>query len=165
MLEIQTPETRLKQIVGKTDKIFCRTISDLIASIRGQGAIVPTFELPSKASTLFLAGIDNRLVDIFSEDNENGTVEITVFSNEVRIFNPHTLRSLFIFSVKPYLKMDGLSYTSPVQRTADAFLQALAADEFQDPNYRKYERKEEQFAAYKNAYNILGSVAASKSRQ
>jgi len=162
MIEIFTPEKRIKEITSETGKIFCRTISDKIASIRGEGSIVPTFELPSNTAALRSKGVDSRLADIFGEENKEGIVEITVYTNEVRVFNPHTLRSLFVFPVRPYLRMDGLIYASPVQQAADEFLQALNSDEFQDPTSRIFKRKEEQFAAFKNANNILGVIAAAK---
>ena len=97
-----------------------------------------------------------------SEENENGTVEITVFTNEVRIFNIHTLRSMFVSPLRPYLRMDGLVYSSQIQQSADAFLGALSLDEFQDPTSRISKRKEEQFAAFKNASNILDVITAAK---
>jgi len=162
MLEVSTPEARIKAITSETEKIFRRIISDKIASIRGESSIVPTFELPLNKEALRSKGIDSRVVDLFSEENENGTVEITVFTNEVRIFNIHTLRSMFVSPLRPYLRMDGLVYSSQIQQSADAFLGALSSDEFQDPTSRISKRKEEQFAAFKNASNILDVITAAK---
>lgn len=150
-----TPETRLQRITGETESIFSRTLYDKIALIRGEGSIVPKFEIPAKGSNT----IDRRLANILTEDNEGGTVEVTVFSSEVKVFNPRTVRSLFVSGVKPYLRMDGLFYSSPAQQAADAFLQAVSSDEFQHATSR-IDDKEKQFAAFNAAYEILQLVTS-----
>src|SRR3989344_6003923 len=152
-------EKRFAAAVGEMEGIHHRVILDRISDLRGEGSIVPVFELPSNPSAWHLSGVDSRLADLLGENNENGTVEVTVFFDEVRIFNPSTLRSLFVSHVRPFLRIDGLVSTSSTDEATRSFIDNCASDTFQDRTSRFYQIKEEQFAAYKNAYSILKHIS------
>ncbi len=151
-------KTRPTATMRGAEDSFRQVILDRISDLRGEGSIVPVYELPSSPGAWSSSGIDNRLADLFGENNENGMVEVTVFTGEVRIFNPSTLRSLFISHGPPFLRMDGLICTSPTDEAARSFIGNCDSDTFQNPTSR-FERKEEQFAAYKNAYSTLKHIS------
>jgi len=153
-------EKRFATAVSETEKNLQHIILDRISDLRGEGSIARVFELPSNPSAWRSSGVDGRLADLLGEKNENDTVEVTVFDYGVRIFNPSTLRALFVDHVRPFLRMDGLVSTSPTDETARSFIDNCASDTFQDRSSRSYQIKEEQFAAYKNAYSILRHISA-----